>query len=399
MTGASRRVGRGTPAIAVATVSIILAMLPVFLLGGLAVLLRPDLGFGEAGLGVAVAAYFGAGALAAVPGGRLAERLGSRQSLLAAGIVGGLALVGIAVLARSLWSLVAFLTVAGLANGLVQPAGNLILAHSVPRANQALGFGIKQAAVPAASLLAGLAVPVVGLTVGWRWAFAGAACLTVVLFPLLPPPGAGALPRARSSGRRVLSTGLVLLTAAAGVSAAAGNSMMAFLVEGLVASGLSPGAAGTILAVGSACGVAARIVAGWIADRLDRDLLHVVAGMLFSGVVGYGLLASGRSPWSLTLGAVVAFSGAWAWAGVFNHAIVLTHPRGPASASGVLLVGIFTGSVVGPLGFGWLVALWSFRFAWGAAVVCSIVAALLVVGGRRLLPAPAPLPSPLEDIR
>ena len=32
---------------------------------------------------------------------------------------------------------------------------------------------MKQAAVPVAGIVAGLAVPAVGLTVGWRWAYAG----------------------------------------------------------------------------------------------------------------------------------------------------------------------------------------------------------------------------------
>ena len=34
---------------------------------------------------------------------------------------------------------------------------------------------MKQAAIPAATLLSGLAVPLVGTTIGWRWAFTGCA--------------------------------------------------------------------------------------------------------------------------------------------------------------------------------------------------------------------------------
>lgn len=38
-------------------------------------------------------------------------------------------------------------------------------------------FGVKQSAVPLTAMLAGLAVPVFAVTVGWRWAFGAAAAL------------------------------------------------------------------------------------------------------------------------------------------------------------------------------------------------------------------------------
>ena len=60
------------------------ATLPVFLTGALAVQMRADLGFDESGLGLTVAAYFGAAALLSTAGGRVAEWLGAARGTRAA---------------------------------------------------------------------------------------------------------------------------------------------------------------------------------------------------------------------------------------------------------------------------------------------------------------------------
>ena len=69
----------------------------------------------------------------------------------------------------------------GLANAVSHPAANLSLAREVPAGRQGLSFGIKQAAIPVATLLAGLAVPTIAVTLGWRWAFAGGAALALAV--------------------------------------------------------------------------------------------------------------------------------------------------------------------------------------------------------------------------
>src|SRR5829696_7279082 len=57
--------------------------------------------------------------------------------------------------------------IAGLANAVSHTAANLSLAREVPASRQGLSFGIKQAAIPVATLLAGLAVPTIAVTLGW----------------------------------------------------------------------------------------------------------------------------------------------------------------------------------------------------------------------------------------
>ena len=74
----------------------------------------------------------------------------------------------------------------GLGNAISHPATHLLLAREVSQNRQGLAFGIKQAAIPAATLIAGLAVPLVATTVGWRWAFAGGAALVLCVALLVP---------------------------------------------------------------------------------------------------------------------------------------------------------------------------------------------------------------------
>ena len=130
-----------------ALASTVVAVLPLFLLGGLASLIEDELGFGAAALGGAASYYFGASALASLPGGRFDERLGPRRSLACGVILSYASLAGTALL-RSWTQLVVLMILAGIANNTVQPAANLALAHSVPSHRQGMALGIKQSAVP-----------------------------------------------------------------------------------------------------------------------------------------------------------------------------------------------------------------------------------------------------------
>ncbi len=150
--------------------------LPGFLTGGVSVQLRADLGFGESGLGFAVGAFFTAAALSSAVLGRTAERLGPSRAMQASAVVSVVSLLGVAAGARSFTTLLLWLAVGGVANALAQPAANLFIARTVEASRLGMAFAVKQSGIPAATLLGGLAVPAIALTVGWRWAFvAGAA--------------------------------------------------------------------------------------------------------------------------------------------------------------------------------------------------------------------------------
>src|SRR5919106_2984679 len=82
-------------------------------------------------------------------------------------------------------SLTMLFAVAGLGNALAQPAANQALAYGIPRGRQGLAFGVKQAAIPLASLLAGLDIRTVALSAGWRVAFVAGGMLPILVLPLV----------------------------------------------------------------------------------------------------------------------------------------------------------------------------------------------------------------------
>ena len=372
------------------TASTVLIHLPIFLLGGLAVLIREDIArFDEARLGAAVSVFFGASALASVVGGRLSEARGPRLGMVAAALLSAGALLALAT-TSSLAGIFAASAFGGAANGIGQPASNLGLARGIRRARQGFAFGIKQASVPLASLLAGFSVPLIGLTLGWRWTFVAAVLVAAAVIALVPRRFAP--PASRTTGAEVATDAprpaLLLLAAGAGFGSAAANSLAAFTVLTVVATGIAAGPAGYLLALGSAAGVTARVLTGWRADQRGHAHLPVVARMLMIGTLGYLLLAAGNlHPALLVLGVVTAFAAGWGWPGLLAFAIVRLHPGAPGLASGIVLAGGTAGAVVGPLLFGFVARAGSFTWAWLTAAALSTAGAGLVWVGRRTVRA------------
>ncbi|MGH9247126.1 MAG: MFS transporter [Acidimicrobiales bacterium] len=400
-----REAGFPAATLAAATLSITLAALPVFLLGALAVFVRDELGFAEARLGAAASVYYLASALASVPGGRLAERLGARRSIGVAAAGTAAATLGIALVATSWSRLVGCLVVAGAANGVALPATNLTLARRIPASRQGVSFGLKQSSGPIATLVAGLSVPALGLTMGWRWAFAFAGGAAVIL----ATAALGGRPGPHQAARRdgdVPTGPLVLLSLAAASAVVAGSALGAFFVESAVANGIPTAVAGSLLAGGSVLGVVARVAWGWVGDLRPSGHLRLVGLLQASGALGFALLGPARSYLVLIPATVLVFCAGWAWPGVFNFAVVRRSPGAPAAASGVTGMGQFAGGIVGPLGFGALVEWSSYVAAWAAASVAMLVAGLLVVtvdgwlsglGADRPMSVPGPPPSHGSD--
>lgn len=374
--------------ILVAGLATTFGILPVWLTGGMSVFMADSFGFDEQQLGFAIGAFFLASAVASIPGGQITERIGPRRAVVGGLLTSFLVLAAVAVVVQTWVQLVGALVVGGVANGVIQPAANYALARYVPARRRGFAFGLKQSAIPAATLLAGVAVPTLAVTVGWRAAFVIAGAITIGLVPLLPHweftkrKDVGPGP---SAGRPAMSTStLLVLTFAAGVGSAGGNALGSFLVPATVAQGVEPSAAGVLLVVGSTACISMRVLLGWWADRWAGGHLHVVAGLLLAGSVGYLTLAWSPSMVLVSLGAILAYVTGWGWAGLFTFAVVRLNESAPAAATSITQVGIYVGAVAGPSVFGSLVVWTSYGIAWLAMFAATVVAALAVVGGRML---------------
>jgi MFS family permease len=363
-----------------------LAALPSMLLGGLALLIRDELDFGAFELGAAVAVFFTASVLFSVPAGILSEGIGPRRALLAGAGTTAAALVGAGWLASSWLTLLPFMFLGGAANTVTQVATNHVIARQIPASRMGVAFGVKQSAIPTASMLAGLALPVLGLTVGWRLTYLVAALgliPVVLLLRLLPVQAGRTRPMAREGDAPVRI--LILLSMGAGLATAAGNATTAFTVAAADDAGFAPAAAGLLLMAGSIAGISLRVGSGWLADRLGRGSLLLAGGLVGMGVLGYlGLAAGGSAGWRV-VATLVAFAGGWGFPALVLLSVARTNPRAPATAMGIIRLGPSLGAIIGPLAFGALAAGPGYSAAWLMAAGSATLSAVLLLTARPLL--------------
>lgn len=347
--------------------------------------MRGSLGYGAAGLGIAVAMYRGAGAVLAPIAGRLTDVVGPKASLRAAAGLASLSALGIGLLTQGLVFLTVFLAVAGAANVLGQTASNLSLTESVRTEHLGTAFGLKQSAPPVASLIAGALVPLLGLTVGWRWAFAAAVAAAVAV-GIVAPRGATARSRKALDVQRTTlrRTPLLLLAGGNFCAMAAASTLSVFTVDSAVSAGVAPAWAGLLLTLGSICAVGTRLTSGIVADRRGRAHIRAAARTIVVGVLGFVFLAVG-STWSMSVGALIAFGGGWGFNGLFWLAIVRLNPGSPGRVTGLVMPGGMLGGMLGPLSFGWLVDSVGYHWAWLVAAVEALVGAFIMMASIRVI--------------
>ena len=355
----------------------------MFLVGGLAVQIRDELELPVSQIGLLTAIFFSASAIFSALAGRLAERIGSGMAMRLSGAGVAIALIGLGLAPTSV-VLMVFLVVGGLASALAQVGANLHLAKRVDPSRQGFAFGIKQSGIPAATLMGGLAVPLIALTVGWRWAFALGAILTLVVVALIPGAGLRAKRREKKQVDKRNVSGLVVLALAGALGSGAANAMGSYLVDSSVSAGLGEAAAGLLFAAGSLAGLSMRVGAGWFADRRVGGRLLWVAGLFLFGSVGM-LLQSTRQPQLLVPATMLCFAGGWGWPGLFNFMVVIRNREAPAAATGLTQTGVYLGGVTGPLVFGYVAEHIDYSAAWLGAACSGLLASIAVVFARRMM--------------
>jgi len=370
--------------------ALVLVALPFFMVGGLAVQIKDDLGLTEASLGTAVTIGFLSGALTAPFGGRIADHLGPRRAVYIGCVLATASLFSLGLLTTGWATLVAFLSVGGVGIALTDPGLAILVGETIPHRRQGLAFGIKEASIPAATLVAGLAVPTVALTVGWRWAFLIAVFplgLVLGLLPRLQTPidveDTSAQEPMESSASSPKRRALLLAAVAAALGTTAASGVGIFLTDSAVAMGMAPGNAGLLLAMGSVAGIVTRVAAGGLADRTGGPQFKLIATMLAVGAVTMSLGGTGKTA-LLILGTLGAFTGGWAWTGIYFLSLVKTFPDRPGAVAGIGTAGLGVGNAAGPVLFGLVAGTWSFGAAWVGAGMVAAMAAVLMASARRM---------------
>lgn len=368
---------------ATAILYVLTGALPLYLISAQFAALERQLGLSAFRLGIVTAAYFGVAAAVATPVGRTVHRMGATSGLrIGAWISAAANVVGFT--AGGWWMLLVAAGLAGISNAFMQVSTNVVLARDASYHRQGLSFGAKQGAIPLATMVAGVLLPVVGVAVGWRWPFALAG-LTAVAVSFVAPPVSPAPPAVRhvDGSQWSPSAGLRWLAVGGACGGAAGNALALFFVPSAIGLGVSEPFAGAALAAASGAVVVVRLVLGWMADTTGSTGHREMIGALALGTVGCAALTLAGTPGVFYVAITIALLGSWGWPGLAYFTVVRIHPEAPARASGVVLAGNLTGTLIGPLIVGVLARDGSYTTAWTFCAALSLVATASVLTSLR----------------
>lgn len=371
----------GRQAVIAALLVNLIAVLPLFLTGAMAVQIGRDLGTSPPAVGALASLFALASLTLSAPLGRQVRRLGIQRSLRVSSVIAFVALAACA-LAPSVLVLGMGLFIAGTGNGLGQSAGNALVSSQISPSRFGLGFAIKQSAIPLATTLGGFAVPVIALTTSWRVAFFVAALAALLAMLLIPPDRQLTAERTESVIPRAQVAALWVLALGAAAVVVAASSIGALGAAGGVAVGLSEGTAGYLIAAGGLAGLAVRLISGAAADRFVFDSLRAVAVLCLLGAIGW-IAMSTQLPLAYAVGLIVANAFGWGWPGLLHLSIARRFPTATAAASGVSQTGVALGVLVGPVGLSLIATGVGWPAVWVTAAASVLLGAVIIVATSR----------------
>lgn len=389
------RAPAGVPAAAGVAAVTVLTSLPVFLPGAANGLVCSEFGWSSARMGAILAVYW----LASLAGAFLSKRTALPRVLertLAIALFGtclGLLAAAMAP-AVGLW---ANSVIGGAAYGYTQPHTNALLMRRCAAHFRAISFGLKQAAVPAATLVASGTMPLLARPADWRTAFIAAAvlCATggVLLTRKRPSEGPSATSdRGRTAPLRT-NAYLVALSGAGFFGAMVGNGLGGFLVLSLTARGTSLSVAGAVATGGAAFNIVIRLAAGWLVGLRPHVAWGTLMGLFMAGAAGTALVTQPDLA-VIAVGALLAYGGGWGWAGLLHYVIGLPYAGREQLATAYSQMGVSLGAAAGPMICGVLFTVVCPVAAWWALTVAGAAAATCVFFARTRIPQDAHGPAP-----
>lgn len=330
---------------------------------------------------IASCIYIGAAA-SSISAGRLTDSLGSgpvlAMSMLALAL--GSAISATAPLPALFF---AGLVVAGLGYGAVNPPTN-VLANPTSGRQRGLSMSIKQSGIPLGGILAGVVIPGIAMTLGWRWSMLIPIVVCTVLALVSVRVRSGGSQDVEEGGASTAPIRIRLPHAygfgflMAGIQVAVFIFLAVYLVD---ARGFEATRAGSALALLLVGGLVGRPVWGWISDRLYHDRVRVLqlTALLSATFLVTLPLVDDRVLFAILLGIGLCSVG---WNGVYLAMITEAVP--PAiigSTTGIALLLVHLGAVVLPPIVGLIVATagnWTISWSLCAAVSLLSVGVLQV---------------------
>ena len=278
------------------------------------------------------------------------KRFGPVRTLQLGALLGAAAMLAVA---SASWPVMLLAAIAvGVGYGPSPPAGSDILGRFAPPGRRSLVFSIKQSGVPLGGVLAGLVLPPAITAFGWRWALVIGALMSVAA-ALVVQPLRAPLDREREPSQTISlgslcswanlrapfavlreAPGLLPITATGCAFACVQGCLLTFLVTYLVEEGgFSLASAGLAFSATQTAGFVARVVMGWVADRIGSGPLTLLAlggcgfaTMLFVAGIGPGW------PLAAVIGVGIAAGfAATSWNGVYLAEIARLAPSARVS--------------------------------------------------------------------
>lgn len=366
---------------------------PVFLLGAGFLQIGDELGFSATGLGVLTALFFLTASAASPRLGRVVQRIGWRSALRINALLSGSILLLISISARSTAVLGGLMIAAAGVYGLANPAANLTLAEYVHPRRRALTFALKHAGIPTSTLLAGLAVPVLIVTVGWRWAYAAASLLTIVVLALIPRSPRPVPDHSKQEDPRrfvrPLSTRLLIgLGAGSALATTSAIALSTYLVAAAVDAGLSESDGGFLLFAGSIASIGGRVAAGLVTDRIGAKGFAGIGVLAGLGAVVFAILPMAGG-WGFAVLVLLGFATGWAWPGLMTYSVVNANPDTVAASSAIAQSGVFIGAGLSPIVLGLIADNVSFDAIWLTVAIALGGSAVTVTAVGRAAARPS----------
>jgi len=368
--------------VATSVLTTVSSVYPAFLAGALGDELRDEIGVGDRLFGLIVGAFFFGAMVGSAALGRIGERVGARRMIVVAAATTATTCLVIAAFIRTGEALLVALVIAGVANSAGQTAANKLLGQSVEPGRLGLAMAIKQSGMPGASMLGGLAVPIIALTIGWQWGYVAAAVLAAAALTaaLRYAPSEqvlevrGITSGSLTSSRRTLRVAAV----AAGLAAAGAGTIGNWITSSATDAGISRGSAGLLLSAGSIAGIVVRLCMGAFIDRRPSlPPLRIGAAFLAFGSIGVAVLGI-RAEWAQVSAAFVAFGAGWAWPALYNYGIVRTNKAAASTATGITQTGVYIGVFSGPVIMGLLVDRWGYGTGWMTIAVSMALGSIVM---------------------
>jgi sugar phosphate permease len=348
----------------------------IFAFAVLSPALKERFDIGVAALGVGLAATSGGMTLTLLAWGLLTDRIGER-AVISTGLGAAAILLVLAGGAAEYASLVVLVTVAGMAGAAVNAATGRAVMSWFPASERGLALGIRQTAVPVGSGLGALVLPALEARFGLGAAFvalgSGCAVAAAAAFvwlrdaPGFPEEAIGDDVASPLRDRRLwqLAAGSTLLVA---VQIALTGFLVLYLHE---ERGLSPGAAGAVLAAISVLGAVLRIGLGRLSDRIGSRLRPLRRLSLALGAAMATAAVLTEAPdWVLVSALLVAGALSVGWNGLsFTATAELAGRERSGAALGFQQTALGLGSVVAPIGFAAVVGATSWPVGFGVLAV------------------------------